>query len=248
MKHLTQHAAALLMFVVLSSISVPAQEKSRGDVRSRDIELAYDEGRADGLRIAIKKIVEVPVLSTEEFAPGDEVRVAFESNFEGFVYILNLTPTGKTLLLFPNPDNRDNKIHLRQQVKLGLKFTKDKGVEVLQVYMSREPILLFDNTLKAAIAQGAAKVFLDESAKRASQEIARDTLKGASNASQGEGIKDNSLAAQGGQNGFRSRGVYYDSGEDNAKKESTIAVEQDTGDGHLKNGDVAFYEIRLKHR
>jgi Domain of unknown function (DUF4384) len=249
MKHLTKHAYALLAFVVLASIPAPAQEKKQGNVRSREIEVAYDEGRADALRVAIKKIVEVPALATEEFEAGDEIRIAFESNFEGFLYILNLTPSGKTQLLFPHPANRDNTIHLRQQVKLGLKFTNDKGSDVLQVYMSRQPIPLFDSTLKNAIGQGITKIFLDESTTRAAQEIVRDTLKGTSKPLQSDGIKDNSLAsAQNGQSRSRSRGVYYDSGEDNIKKESTIAVEQENGDGHLKNGDVAFYEIRLKHK
>lgn len=238
---------SLLVFVFLTSNSIFAQDNKNIGRRSRDIEVDYDEARADAMRVSITKKVYEPVLVTQEFETGDEVRIAFQSNFDGLVYILNVTPNGKTLLLFPDPRNRDNAVLARQQVKLDLKFTSDKGSEFLHVYMSRQRIPLFDDLLKAAVENGVSKVYLDESAANAAKQLAgsssRDTSK--------PGVENKqsvSAPLQNGRSGSRARGVHYDSGEDNIRKEATVAVEKEGGDGYLKLGEIAFYEIRLKHK
>ncbi|HEX8089424.1 MAG TPA: DUF4384 domain-containing protein [Blastocatellia bacterium] len=257
MKPLTKTVFVLLMTVVIASISVLAQDSKRPGIRSRGIEMEedYNNGRADMMRVAIHKEVEnrlVPVLATEAFKSGDRIRLEFESNFSGFVYIINVAPNGKTCLLFPHPSERNNAVNARQRYSLPqsrmLRFNDDKGVEVLQVYMSRQPIPLFDDALKNAIEQDT-KACLGDSVVNAARELADSAYKNTSKPPQ-RGIETNvssPVLAQGGRASIRSRGVYYDSGEDSSKKESTIAVEKKDGQTHLKDGDVAFYEIHLQH-
>jgi Domain of unknown function (DUF4384) len=257
MRPLTKLVSVFMAAFVMTSISAPAQDKKQGGLRSRGIEMEedYNKGRADGMRVAIHKEVEnqiVPVLASEVFKSGDRIRLEFESNFNGFVYIINVGPNGKTCLLFPHPVERNNAVTARQRYSLPhshmLKFNEEKGIEVLQVYMSRQPIALFDDTLKQAIDQGT-RPCLGDSVVNAARELANSASKNTPKPSQG-GIETKVSApilAQDKRSGMRSRDVYYDSGEDTGKKESTIAVEKKDGYGHLKDGDVAFYEIHLQH-
>jgi len=252
MKPLTKLTVALSVFVVMTLVPAVAQDKKQGGMRARGIEMDYDDGRADGMRVAVKKMKEgefIPVLATEEFKAGDRIKIEFESNFDGFVYIVNVAPSGKTCLLFPHPDKKDNKLQARQRYPIppgpySFRFNEEKGLEVLQVYMARQPIALFDETLKGAIDQNT-KPCLGDSAMSAAKELANNASK-----SQQGGIESKSsppIMAQAERKGSRPRGVELYLGEDSNKKESTIAVEKKDGSAQLRSGEFAFYEIRLKH-
>lgn len=244
MRPLTKLGYILLAFVALASITAYAQEGKQSGTRSRDIELAYDGDKVDAMRYTINKLIAVPVHVTEEFKTGDEIRVALESNFDGFVYVLHASPGGKTRLLFPDPRSKDNVVRARVPLNLNLMFTKETGSEVLKVYMSRQPIPLFDKTLKIAMDKSSSRVYLEGAALLEAEELARNANK----PPQGNAAKDSTpVLAQNGPATTRPRGVELYLGEDNTKKESIIAVDKENGDGHLKNNDIAFYEIRLKH-
>jgi len=248
MRPLTKLGYILLAFVALASSSASAQENKQSGMRSRDIELAYDGDNVDKMRYTINKLIAVPALVTEEFKTGDEIRVALESNFDGFVYVLHASPGGKTRLLFPDPRSKDNIVRASVPLNLNLVFTKEPGFEVLKVYMSRQPIPLFDNTLKSAMDQSRSRVYLEGPALLEAEELARSVSKGAKKPPQSDATKDSAPAlAQNAPATTRPRGVELYLGEDNTKKESIVAVEKENGDGHLKNNDIAFYEIRLKH-
>src|ERR1051326_3113062 len=88
MKPLTKLTVVLSVFVAMTLVPAFAQDKKQSGMRARGIELDYDDGRADGMRVAVKKMKEgefIPVLATEEFKAGDRIKVEFESNFDGFV-------------------------------------------------------------------------------------------------------------------------------------------------------------------
>ena len=162
MKPLTKASILLAISFTLIAPAILAQAPKNNQLHSREIIVDYDQGKVDGMRVIIKKdedgqLVSVP--ADNVFKTGDQIKVEFESNFDGYVYILNVSPGGKTCILFPHAKETNNAIRARQRYVLPtsalLRFDEEKGIEVMQVYMSRQPITQFDESLKAAMEQGA---------------------------------------------------------------------------------------------
>jgi len=74
------------------------------DVRSRGLVVQYQNGTIDGIQVSILKksgTGRVPVDPGTTFKEGDQIWVSFASNFEGYVYIVNVMPDGQKRVLFP---------------------------------------------------------------------------------------------------------------------------------------------------
>ncbi len=80
------------------------------------------------------------------FYSGDKVRLQFESNVDGYLYVLQKGSTGRDRVLFPHPqiNGGNNRVQrgITYSVPAGQWFTFDNnpGVEQLTVVLSRTPI------------------------------------------------------------------------------------------------------------
>lgn len=175
----------------------------------------------------------VPVDPSAEFKGGDQIKIQLESNFEGFIYVVNIAPNGKRCILFPYPDASDNAVRPDQRYDIPpggdvIEFDQDKGTEVLQVVMSRDRVRYLDAALKEP---GRC---LSESASSAAAELQSGIVK-----------KVTPVVPQDQNNKVRSRDIILAAGKDKDQKGSVVAV-PDNG-GKLKAGDIASFEVRLKH-
>jgi hypothetical protein len=233
-------AIALLMMGCVAHTEASAQNQTGLSPRGIQLREDYDAGKIDGMRVLVLKSESgnfVPVDPGRIFKPGDEIRVAFESNFDGYVYVINVSPEGKKRVIFPGTQaaTRNNLIQSRRQIVLpatSFIFDKETGTEILQVVMSREPIPVLDAAVKEA--RGELK-----SASSAVGEL---------NAQRGIVSGDAAtILAQ--STGIRARGIFLAGGRENDKAGSVVAIadEKKQSNGRLTAGEVASFEIRLQH-
>jgi hypothetical protein len=224
------------------------KEDEKQDARTRALLVKVDKGEVDGLRVRIlqnESDTLKPVDPAKEFKGGDLIKVAFESNFDGYVYIINVTPGGVTKVLFPWQQDGNNMISKGQKYELPgtgwIEFdTKEVGIEVLQVYMSHDRIKIFDDAVKNSNGE------LGTSASSAASELAgRTTTPNAQNDQGGvvaESLKP--VLPTEGEGGVRTRKIRLAPGKDQEK----VAIPENNGSPvKMKNGEVAMFEIRLKH-
>jgi hypothetical protein len=183
------------------------------------------------------------------FKGGDEVQVKYESNFNGYIYFVNITPDNKRCLIFPC--TRSTKFNLvegaRSTVPVG--FDDQKGTEVLQVIMSREPIDFLESAIKGSGCcdeSVSCKCELSTSAANAAAELASNASK-----QQKGGISVSNIVAvvpNAGQGGVRARGITLAQGKE-SKGGSYVAIESppSSNENKLEAGRYAVFEIRLNH-
>src|SRR5437870_1605966 len=119
MKIVISLIAAALLFVTVSASAVdagkkPAQKTSEAN-RARGM---FTKKTSDAMSIVVFKNVGgslVPVDPGAEFKAGDQIKIQFESNFDGFIYMVNIAPGGKRCILFPYPEAADNAVHPEQR-------------------------------------------------------------------------------------------------------------------------------------
>lgn len=242
MRTFTRVTIALMIVAGLLPFDASAQNKA--GARSRAIvNKNYEDGKTDGLRILIYKVEAghlAPVDPSREFRQGDDIKVAFESNFAGYVYFVNVSPGGKSRVIFPFTGESDNVVRSRQRYELPrsgvLAFDEEKGVETLQVIMSKERIQVLDDAVKNSNGE------LGSSAASAAAELSSNgkSAKG--------GLVSENIAVALPQTGARTRGVKLSPGRDRDEKGSLVYIPDTKGKGgNLKSGEIAVFEIRLKH-
>src|SRR5262249_8441162 len=151
---------AITLFLAFSQILGMTLAQSRTTLSQRSIQLKEDfkTGKVDGMRVLVLKSEGgnfIPVDPSRVFKPGDEIRVAFESNFDGYVYVINVSPGGKKCVIFPGMQlaTSGNVIRARERIELpptSFVFDQETGTEILQVIMSREPITVLDAAVKSS--------------------------------------------------------------------------------------------------
>jgi hypothetical protein len=232
--------AALLVCGQLLSLAAAQNQTPLGQ-RGIQLKEDYNTGKVDGMRILVLKSESgnfVPVDPGRVFTQGDEIRVAFESNFDGYVYVVNVSPDGKKRVVFPGNQaaNSNNAIRARQRIELprtSFIFDRETGTEILQVIMAREPVAVLDAAVKES--KGAL-----QSASSAAAELSANTPRGI--------VSENVASVLPQQMGLRARGVFLAAGKDNDKSGSVVAIaDEKRAEGRLKTGEVASFEIRLQH-
>jgi serine/threonine protein kinase len=85
--------------------------------------------------------------ATTTFRSGDRVRLSFESNVDGYLYLVQQGSSGRWSVLFPNPEINGGRNRVRKSEEYSVpdedgffEFDANPGVENLFVYFSQEPM------------------------------------------------------------------------------------------------------------
>lgn len=251
---------SLMTFIMLSSASSaqkkPAQPKQSDEARTRGL---FVKKTSDAIRFVLMKgqgSTFVPVNPNQEFKSGDEVTLSFESNFEGYVYVVNIDQDGKKCLIFPYTGETNNRIKSGQSYTLprgaSWKFDENKGTEVVQIIMARDTIGFLDGALKNPTCSDPEKCCeLSSSASSAAAELGANTKKvdgdmNGSSKPEDKGFADKNLTPIL-PTGIRARSISFAAGKDKDEKGSVVAIDDKGASGKLKQGEAAVFEIRLKH-
>jgi hypothetical protein len=229
-------AAALLLTTRAVAQRKPAPTEDEGQ-RARGL---YVNKKSDAMSVTILKLeggALVPVAPSHEFKKGDQIKVEFQSNFDGLIYFVNISPSGKRCILFPQGDASTNSVRADQRYTIPpggdmIQFDEEKGTEILQVIMSKDRIPTFDAAIKER-----ADACLGQTASSAAEEL------------QG-GITGNVTPAVPAEDTgkVRSRDIILSAGKTRDKQGSVVAIpDKDGTGGRLKTGEIAPFEIRLKH-
>jgi hypothetical protein len=240
MKAVVRLTLAVLLFAsVTASVSADKRQSQKSNEATRARGLFISK-KSDAMSILVLKVTDgtlVPVDPGSEFNAGDQIKIQFQSNFEGYIYVVNIAPSGKRRLLVPSPEATDNAVHSdeRYDFPLGgsaIQFDEEKGIEVLQVIMSRDRVPYLDAALKEP------EQYLSESAATAASELQGGIAR-----------KVTPLVPQGeGSSKVRSRDIILAPGKDKDTNGSVVAIQDNGSGGKLKSGDIAPFEIRLKHK
>jgi hypothetical protein len=101
-----------------------------------------------GLRYTILKKTGDAQLETDTdavFHAGDRIRLAVETNDDGYLYVVSRGSSGTWKVLFPSPEIKDGDNHIQRRVRYeipsGYTFTFDEqpGEEKLFIVLSRQP-------------------------------------------------------------------------------------------------------------
>jgi uncharacterized protein DUF4384 len=195
--------------------------------------------KSDAMSILIQKVdggLLVPVDPSTEFKAGDQIKIQFQSNFEGYIYVVNIAPSGKRRVLFPYTEASNNAVSPDERYDLppggdAIEFDNEKGTEVIQVIMSKDRIAYLDAALKDP------ERYLSESASSAAAELKGGIVK-----------KVTPVVPETEGNKVRSRDIILAPGKDKDKEGSVVAIPDNGGGGKLKSGEIAPFEIRLKHK
>ena len=241
MKAIVRLAIAVLLFCGLITPSMSAGQKSQKPSEASRARGLFVNKKSDAMSILVLKLVDgtlVPVNPSTEFKAGDMIKIQFRSNFEGYIYVVNIEPNGKRKVLFPYPEAANNAVSPDERYDIppgtaAIEFDKEVGTEVLQVIMSRERIPYLDAALKEP--QG----YLSDTAATAAAELQGGITKKVTPV----------VPAGDGANKVRSRDIILAPGRDKDTQGSVVAIpDSGAAGGKLKAGEIAPFEIRLKHR
>ena len=238
----------LALFLALGVPStLPAQKDSTRQLArikssGEEVRQSYERRDADGLKVTVYQVRTnglFPVNSGQLFTSGDRVKVKFQSNFDGYIYVINLTPSGERRLLFPRPLSRRNSVGAGQTYDIPpsgeFQFDKDPGLEVLQIVMSRSQVSFLEAILDRA-SQKAGNLPLD----RVALNSLRD-LTGKPARIQGSGIATQTQKKR--TAGLQTRILTLDS----RKEGSILVLSGAKGTNRFGPGEISVFEIRLNH-
>ncbi|MFY9558199.1 MAG: DUF4384 domain-containing protein [Blastocatellia bacterium] len=234
-------ARLILVLLLLAGATAPGLSADRKPQKATEASRArglFVNKRSDAMSILVLKNeggTLVPVDPSTQFKAGDQIKIQFQSNFDGYIYVVNISPSGKRCVLFPYPESGDNAVRPDERYDIppggdAIEFDEEKGTEVLQVIMSRGRISYLDAALKEP---GRC---LSENASSAAAELQSGISK-----------KVTSVVPESEGSKVRSRDIILAPGKDKDTKGSVVAVPDNGGGGKLKSGEIAPFEIRLKH-
>jgi len=210
------------------------------EVLHRAIRQKYASGEQDGLNLVIYKIEnggQTPINpATHSFKKGDQIRIEFQSNFDGYVYFINVPPKGEKVVFYPDVKFKDNNNIIRARQKYILpresifEFEEDQpGLEVIQVVMSRQPIPFLEDSIRksggvvASTAEGAASELKDLASNRGGYDVEKPV----------KVVPDKSNVL--------TRSVRLAPPKEKDKEGAVVTVPD-----KLKDGEMAVFEIRLR--
>ena len=232
-----------------ATTTTPAVKPAAGALWGR-LDREFDNPLANGVRVTLLKLTEtgrVPVSPLDGFKLGDTLFLDFLSNFEGYIYILHVSPLGRATVVFPDTHGtkkvKANYRSLAAMKRLDLRIN-ERGVHTLQVVMSANRVPL----LEEALQKKNGELGSVSSAGQESRDLGFDCAsflslvqavhRPVSVASDGSGYQAGALAVVlPGQTG----------NQPGAAPElcRNLTAEQVKGD-KLKGAEVAAFEIRFK--
>jgi hypothetical protein len=249
-KALRYFIIAALVAANLSALSAQSKGKSKQEnMRTRAL---FVNKKADGLEVKLTNEKGELIDPGKTFKQGDRIRVSFESNFKGFVYFINVTPGGVTKVIYSREIEADESYDLPSK-PYAIEFDQEPGTEILKVVLSYERIKPYEDALKSSDGE------LGKSATSVADELADNDAgksgKKGSGKAPGEAVgivTSNDACA-------RSRGLVLASGQEarcrslvlasgnRAKNEGSVVAISDKQGTKLQAGEVAVFELRLKH-
>ena len=146
-----RHFALFLICLPLLAITTRAQTEDQ----VRDLQKLYQTAEIPGLQVTVylqqKDGTLVPVEPQQEFHQGERVKIRLESNFRGYLYVINHGASGAKRLIFPD-QKESNLIQPGASYLLPstyeLVFDKNAGFETLQIIVARQRLAMLDAALK----------------------------------------------------------------------------------------------------
>ncbi|MEK7834068.1 MAG: DUF4384 domain-containing protein [Acidobacteriota bacterium] len=133
--------------------AITAQAQSEDQVR--DVQKIYKDAKAPGLEVTVylkeKNGTLTPVLPQREFRKGENVKIQIESNFPGYLYIVNHGSSGNKSLIFP--DGKESNLLQPGKTYLlpstyDLVLDEKAGFETLQIIAAPNRLATLDAALK----------------------------------------------------------------------------------------------------
>jgi hypothetical protein len=131
---------------VPAAVSAPAAK----DMNAKEMFNDTDANVAPGLRFRLVQAgagsAPMDVDPAKEFQTGDQVRFAFESNIDGYLYVAQQGTSGNWTVLFPNPDINGGRNAVKRKQEYGVpqgdwfRLDPPAGAEKIFVFLSREPL------------------------------------------------------------------------------------------------------------
>ena len=239
---------AVLLTANFSAPSAQGKSKSKQEMRARAM---FVGKKADGLEVKLTNEKGDLIDPGKSFKGGERIRVSFESNFKGFVYFINVTPGGVTKVIYSSEIEADQSYDVPSK-PYAIEFDKEPGTEILKVVLSYERIKPYEEALKSADGE------LGKSASSVADELSDNPKKGGKKATgkpPGEAVgivtsnnacgRERGLVLASGQEA-RCRSLVLASGNQ-AKNEGSVVAISDKQGTKLQTGEVAVFELRLKH-
>jgi hypothetical protein len=140
-------AAASVPPSVIPPLTAPDSNAVAEDVSAKQM---FSPGVNAGLRYRlIQQLpgnVEADVDPATPFHSGDRVRFSFESNIDGFLYVVQQGSSGRWTVLFPHPEINGGRNAIRRFEQYNVptddwfEFDANPGTEQVFVFLSREPL------------------------------------------------------------------------------------------------------------
>ena len=235
MRNMIRFTIASLVAISLAAALAVAQEDQDRAIRQK-----YRSGQEDGMSLVIYRVEgndEVAINpANQAFKAGDQIRIKFQSNFEGYVYFINITPKGEKVVFYPDIKFKNSNI-----IRAGREYLlpskdifefddEEKGIEVIQVVMSRQPIPFLEEAIRNS--EGV----LGTTASNAASELG-------SAASKQTGVvveETTKVLPENGQ-AVLSRKIRLAPPKDKDKEGAVVTIPD-----KLKVGEVAIFEVRLR--
>lgn len=204
---------------------------------SADPRQDFDSGRADAIKVAVYRTDGEgarPVRADQVFHQGDAIYLTLESNFPGYVYLVNGQPGGKTVVLLPSTEQPDHTLAPHQPRQFPapparILFDAEKGIETLRVVISRTPIPAYDQAVATHGLLAGADPFAS-AVGRASE--------------QRPGVVETLT----GKGRFASRGLYVSTPPDTTSSYVSVGRGDAGPAAHLEGNQTGVFEIHLKHQ
>ncbi len=254
---------AVSLIFALTSILGMAQKKvsaaKKQEARERAMVIKnYKEKAVDGLVVKLLDRKGNAVDPAASFKSGDELKISLISNFGGYVYFVNVTPGGKTKVFWQTRVDADEEYTLPKGKDV-IAFDNEKGTEIFKVILSPSKIDEYETALmnsggelgKTAESVAAELGGKPKTDSKASKDKGKDK---SGKAAPGEAVGIVQPAESGARcrglgfdasPGMRCRGLSFAATPEDKEKGTVVAITDKQG--KMKSGDVAVFELRLKH-
>src|SRR6266850_3954978 len=111
MKRLTVFTLASLTAITLIATAAAQAGGAKKQTEANRARGLFVSKKSDAMSILVQKVdggLLVPVDPSTEFKAGDQIKIQFQSNFEGYIYVVNIAPSGKRRVLFPYTEASNN--------------------------------------------------------------------------------------------------------------------------------------------